>query len=198
MDCYAELSKLSPLITNCQTLGSGCHSKCQRAKVYGRWWRACNLSFALTVLYNLLWTCRLGWFRNTEKRICVSSLTPVWYHLPSLWAADCHTVLRLWLMNLPVALYLRRLFHSGARWWQGLRTHKDMYNPEGNPYLSTGHSQLPPFPTLFYNFCCLFARGLGCHYAVQCLGLQAFTLWFGERILSLKHEGIKCGLILFA
>lgn len=108
------------------------------------------------------------------------------------------TVLRLWLMNLTAALYLRRPFHCGACWWQGLRTHKDTYNPEGNPYLSTGHSPLPLLPTLFYNFCGHSARGLGCHYAVQCLGSQAFTLWFGDRILSLKHKGIKCGLILFA
>lgn len=41
------------------------------------------------------------------------------------------------------------------------------------PCLSTGHSLLP---TLFYDLCGLSARGLGCHYAVQCLGLLACDL----------------------
>lgn len=111
-------------------------------------WRVCNLSFALTcctICHELV-----GWGGlEIQKRIPFSSLTPVWYHLPSHRAADCHTVLRLWLMKLLVALYLRRPFHSGARWSQGLHTHKDTYNQEGNPYLSTGHSPLPPSPHYF-------------------------------------------------
>lgn len=108
------------------------------------------------------------------------------------------TVLRLWLMKLLVALYLRRLFHTRARWSQGLHTYKEMYKPRRKPILKHWSFTTQSLPTLFYNLCGLFARGLGCHYAVQCLDLQAFTLWFGGRMLSLKNEGIKHGLTLSA
>lgn len=112
-------------------------------------WRAHNLSFSFNLAYNL--SC--GWLvRFSEHRggSSMSFLTLAWYHLFSHWAADCHTVPRLWLMKPVVALYLRRPFYSGDHWSQGLPTHKDMFNQEGNPYLRTGHppSSLPPHITL--------------------------------------------------
>lgn len=58
----------------------------------------------------------------------VSSLTVVRRRFPSNQEADRRAVLRLWPVNLPAALYLRWMFHSGARWWKGLHSHKDMYN----------------------------------------------------------------------
>lgn len=73
-----------------------------------------------------------------------------------------------------------------ARWSQGLSTHKDV-EPRRKPILK--HWSFPPpssLSTLFYNFCGVFARGLGCHYAVHCLGLQAFALWFAQMDAFLK------------
>lgn len=133
----------------------GCHSKTspkikwmsQSKCLPQRVWRACNFVLCFNLLYNLSWERWSGWFRYGG-----GSRFPPWHRcgITSLrLQADCHTVLRLWLMKLLVALYLRRPFHSEAHWSQGLHTHKDMYNPEGNPYLSTGHSPLHPSPHYF-------------------------------------------------
>lgn len=143
--------------------------------------RASSLSFAVTCCTICQERVGLSGF-EVQKKFPISSLTPVWYHVPSHWAAHCH--------GSQASTYegaCRTLFEATvpwARWSQGLHTHKDTYNPGRKPIFKHWSFSTQSLPTLFYNICGLFARSLGCHYVVQCLDLQELTLWFGGRMLS--------------